>query len=81
MNEIIRQVLHGKPHIHIGKFGISEAVIDQIKTQFNTKTIIKIKFLSIEGFPNIKIAVHYLANVSNSKVLDIRGKTCILQKV
>lgn len=80
MNEIIRQVLHGKPHIHIGKFGITEAVINQIKTQYKTKNIIKIKFLSIEGFPDMKIAVHYLANVSNSKVLDIRGKTCILQK-
>jgi RNA-binding protein len=80
VNEIIRQVLHGKPHIHIGKFGITEAVINQIKTQYKTKNIIKIKFLSIEGFPDMKIAVHYLANVSNSKVLDIRGKTCILQK-
>ena len=54
MKEILNQVLHGKPHVHIGKSGITDAVIDQISKHFRNKKIIKVRFLSMGDYTTMK---------------------------
>ena len=80
MKEIFKQVLHGKAHIHIGNAGISQAVLKQIENQFRTKNIIKIKFLNIEKSSEMKLQVLNISELSQSKILDIRGRTCVLER-
>ncbi len=78
VKEILKQVLHNKPNIHIGKAGITDAVIVQIKQHYRNKKIIKIKFLSLGDYDNMNEAAKVLSIKSNSKILDIRGKTCVI---
>lgn len=78
MKEIFKQVLHSKPSVHIGKAGITDAVIEQIQTHFKKRKIIKIKFLALEDSEEMKEAVEYLQEKTKSKVLDIRGRTCVI---
>lgn len=78
MKEIFNQVLHGKPHIHIGKLGITDSIVDEIKKQYKKRKIIKVKFLNKGTFSDYREATEFLAKITDSKVLDIRGKTCIL---
>ena len=78
MKEILNQVLHSKPQIHIGKSGITDAVIDQISKHFRSKKVLKIRFLSLGEFDTMKEATQVLIEKSNSKILDIRGKTCVI---
>ncbi len=80
VKEIFNQVLHGKPHIHIGKYGISNKVIEQINKIFKNKQIIKVRFLDLHNFNNTKEAAVNLSKLTSSKLLDVRGKTCILYK-
>ena len=78
--EIFSQVLHGKPHIHVGKYGISDQVVKQVNNMFKNKQIIKIKFLNLNAFKNTREAASELSKLTSSKILDVRGKTCILFK-
>ncbi|MCY3411419.1 MAG: YhbY family RNA-binding protein [Candidatus Heimdallarchaeota archaeon] len=81
MKEIFKQVLHGKPHIHVGRSGISDALIFQIHNHFKKKKIIKIKFLKIKDKDEIEFYSKLLANKAKAKILDIRGSTCIIQDI
>ena len=80
MKEIFKQVLHGKAHIHIGNAGISQAVLKQIKNQFRTKKIIKLKFLNISNSLEMNEKVIKISELVRANILDIRGRTCILEK-
>ncbi len=80
MKEILNQVIHGRVHVHIGKAGLTNGIINQIDNQYKKKRIIKIRFLSMENFESVKEAANTLANLTKSNVLDIRGKTVVLQK-
>lgn len=79
MKEILKQVIHGKPHVIIGKAGISENVIDEIGKQFRRKKVLKIKFLILDNLTT-KETSRQLAIKVNARVLDVRGKTCVLQR-
>lgn len=78
MKEILNQVLHRKPHVHIGKSGLTDAIIDQIFKQFRNRKIIKVRFLSMGEYKSMKEATLVLSEKSNSKILDIRGNTCVI---
>lgn len=78
MKEILNQVLHSKPHVHIGKSGLTDAVIDQISKQFRNRKIIKVRFLSMGEFNTMREATKVLSEKSNSKILDVRGNTCVI---
>ena len=80
MKEIFKQVLHGKAHIHIGNAGITQAVIKQIENQFRTKKIIKLKFLNISNSFEMNEKVTEISELVRAKILDIRGRTCILER-
>ncbi|MDK2849435.1 MAG: RNA-binding protein [Candidatus Woesearchaeota archaeon] len=73
--------------IRIGKKGISEALINEIKIRLKKKKLVKIKFLaaflnSIEENKKkvIKEALQIIANHTDSEVLEVRGNTAILKE-
>lgn len=77
--EILKQVIHGKPHVHIGKLGITEEVLKQIKIQFKKRTILKIRFLSYNPYDNIQDAGDKIISNVSASIIDTRGKTIIIE--
>lgn len=71
-----------KPDIIIGKNGINEAVIRNIKTHIRTYGVIKIKILKtyIEG-KDKKLIVSELAKKCEAKLVDFVGFTLVLAKI
>ncbi len=73
--------------IRIGKKGISESLINEIKVQLKKKKLLKLKFLS--GFLNslegnrkqiMRSSLEIITKFSNSEVLEIRGNTAIIKE-
>ena len=80
MKEIIKQVIHGKPHLHIGKAGITDEILIQVEKLFNKRMVIKIRILNLMNFDTVKEAMIYFSKVTNTEILDIRGKTGVIAK-
>ncbi|MGQ4892616.1 MAG: YhbY family RNA-binding protein [Candidatus Njordarchaeia archaeon] len=80
---IVKEKIHSKPDILIGKNGATEALINEIKNQLEKKKTIKIKALknvaeTKEEFQRILLEIK--VKIKNVEIVDIRGKTAVLQK-
>ncbi len=69
-----------KATVQIGKDGITEGVINEIKAQLKKRKIIKIKFLQNSDRDNFREKIKNLAERSNADILEIRGFTAVLKK-
>lgn len=65
--------------INIGKSGVGEGVMDEIKRQLKAREVVKIKFS--RGMKSEK--ENYIRDItlkSNSKLVDLRGNVAVLFK-
>lgn len=65
--------------LNIGKAGINENVIEEIKRQLKSKEIVKLRFA--KGIANEKES--YIDNIlaeTRSKLIDLRGNVAIVYK-
>ena len=69
-----------KATVQIGKDGITEGVINEIKAQLKKRKIIKIKFLQNSDRDNFREKIKNLAERSDADILEIRGFTAVLKK-
>ena len=79
--EQYKKVLLSTPHCILGKKGITSEFIEHAATLLKRNKIIKIKALKTVGTKqNIKSLASNLSEITNSKILDIRGRIIILKK-
>ena len=79
--ERYKKVLLSAPHCILGKKGITKEFIEHVATLLKRNKIIKIKALKTVGTKqNIKSLAISLSELTNSKILDIRGRMIILKK-
>lgn len=65
--------------INIGKSGVKESVIDEIKRQLKDREVVKIRFsrsMSLEK----KNYINSILDKTNSKLVDLRGNVAVLFK-
>ena len=62
-----------KPTIWVGKQGMSDTILDEIKNQIKVRKVIKIKWLS-----SVEIDPESIATQSRTKLLQVRGRTMVL---
>ena len=79
-NSDIKKIIHGKTDIQIGKNGLSESVMNQIKDQLKKNKFLKIRFLDLGEFNSTKEAAGVLCNNIKAKLIDKRGKTIVIQR-
>ena len=75
------KIIHGHPHVIVGKHYITETLLEEVKRQLEIHIAIKVKFNYLPEEVNVSDAAKYLAEKSMSKVRDVRGKTCILERL
>jgi len=78
MKEIINSVRLNPPKVRIGKNGITEGIIREVQNVLNKDKAVKIKCLKVVPTDVAKKIGENLAKLTNSKVVDVRGKTIIL---
>lgn len=66
--------------IQIGKSGITDALIDEIKIQVRKQEILKVRILESARTKDRKEIAQVVAEKTNSRLLDVRGNTFTLVK-
>ena len=65
--------------ITIGKSGVKEGVVDEIKRQLKAREVVKIRF-SKGMSPEKQNYISDITKKSNSKLIDLRGNVAVLFK-
>jgi len=81
VKEIIKEVRHSSAAVRIGKAGVSEGVLSEIRRRLKEKGVIKVKMLKsalkVEGKDRFEIAKEVAEKVS-ARLIEVRGRTFIL---
>jgi RNA-binding protein len=64
-----------KPTVWIGKLGCTETMIDEIVEQLKKRKMIKVKWLQ-----NIEIDPEAVASQARARLVDVRGRTMVLEE-
>jgi len=75
--ELMRRANDLSPTVHVGKEGIDEGVLNEIKAQLKKARLIKVKVLSTVDSGTQDIAEE-LASSTDSVIVDVRGGVVVL---
>lgn len=78
MNDTINKIRHKPSKMRIGKKGITENIIHEIENVLNKDKVIKIKCLQVVPSESVKNIAKNISKLTNSRIVEIRGKTIIL---
>lgn len=73
--KITAEIQQMKATVWIGKRGITESTIDEIKSQVKDKRIVKVKWLR-----NIDVDPGAVAEMTGTDLIMARGRTMVLSK-
>lgn len=68
-----------EPSVAVGKSGVTDSVIAEIKSQLKRRRIIKIRLHGESKLSRLDIAKE-LAERANAKLIDVRGFTVVLTR-
>lgn len=82
MNKAKKKELIGKgselePTVHIGKEGLTDGVVEEVRAQVKRARLVKVRVLPNAALPTDEVAAE-LAELSGSVVVDVRGFTVLL---
>jgi len=66
--------------IRVGKNGLTEGVIEEIRAQLKNRKIVKIKFLKNSEREDMKALAERIAGEVGGTVVDVRGFTITIEK-
>jgi len=79
------EVIHGEPHVSIGKRGITEGIINEVKRRLDDEGIVKVRLLKSAtakyGGRDVKTIANEIAMLVGAKVIDVRGRSFVLIKM
>lgn len=78
MNNTINKIRHEPSKMRIGKKGITENIIHEIENVLKRDKIIKIKCLQVVPSESVEDIAENISKLTNSRIVEIRGKTIIL---
>ncbi len=78
MKDIINKVRLEPPKVRIGKNGITEGILREVHNVLKKDKVVKIKCLKVIPTDVARDIGRNIAELTNSKVVDVRGKTIIL---
>jgi len=75
--ELMRRANELSPTVHVGKDGLDEGVLEEIRMQLKNARLIKIKVLS-NSDGDAKELAEKIAESTNSVAVDVRGSVIVL---
>ncbi|MFN4045973.1 MAG: YhbY family RNA-binding protein [Acidilobaceae archaeon] len=83
LKERLREAIHGRADVSIGKGGASESVLREIEARLKVKSVVKVRVLrsglEASGSDRRSLASE-IAEKLGAKLVEVRGKTFILYK-
>lgn len=70
-----------KPVIHIGKNGLTDPIVDELKNQIKANRLVKVKILksTFENEDTIELS-QKIADATNTTLIDVRGNNVVLYR-
>lgn len=68
-----------KPIMHIGKNGMTDSAIEELKKQIKANRLVKVKMLKSSGVDN-KTLAQQLADATKTTLIEVRGSTAVLYR-
>ncbi len=69
------------PIINIGKNGVTDSVVEELKKHIKANRLVKVKVLkSAESEKDLKGIAEELAESSHSTLIEVRGRTVVLYR-
>ncbi len=66
--------------VRIGKGGITDGVLNEIKEQLKKRKVVKIKFLKNAEREDMLSKAEEIASFTGGKIIDVRGFTITIEK-
>jgi RNA-binding protein len=79
MRASVDKIRHEPAKLRIGKKGITEGIVSEVNAILTKDRVIKIKCLKVVPSEGIRAIAENIAELTNSKVIEVRGKTFILE--
>ncbi|MEM1777668.1 MAG: YhbY family RNA-binding protein [Acidilobaceae archaeon] len=79
----VREKIHSRADVIIGKNGLTEGVIREIEERLRSREVVKVKLLkaSLEVIGSDRVGIaRIIAEKVNAELVDVRGRTFILYK-
>ncbi|MEM4559504.1 MAG: YhbY family RNA-binding protein [Acidilobaceae archaeon] len=79
----VREKIHSRADVIIGKNGLTEGVIREIEERLRSREVVKVKLLkaSLEVIGSDRVGIaRIIAERVNAELVDVRGRTFILYK-
>ncbi|QGA53394.1 RNA-binding protein [Sulfolobus sp. E5-1-F] len=80
IKDLIKKIRAERADIRIGKYGVTEGMINEIKRRLNEHKVIKVK-IGIKEIDDRKEFAKRVAEMVGAKLIEVRGYTFILAKV
>jgi len=75
------EAVHLKPVINIGKNGITDAVIEELKKQIKANRLVKVRMLkSAASEGDIQTFAQQLAETTKTTLVEVKGSTVVLYR-
>lgn len=75
--QLVKSGMTIDPTVHVGKEGLTEGIVNEVKTQIKRHKLIKVRVLPAAGMDKDAVAEE-LAERSGAKIVDTRGFTVLL---
>lgn len=75
----LKEVIHQHATIRIGKNGLTQGIIEEIKKQLEKRKIVKVR-IGIKIDEDRREFARKVAELTNSELVEVRGFTFILRK-
>ncbi|ADE37224.1 MULTISPECIES: YhbY family RNA-binding protein [Methanohalophilus] len=74
------QATHLKPILTLGKKGIDDAVVTELKKQIKANHLVKVKILKSFPGESMDSIAEELASLTSTTLIDVRGRAIVLYR-
>ncbi|MFW6013808.1 MAG: YhbY family RNA-binding protein [Nanoarchaeota archaeon] len=78
--EIKKQAKNLKPLVRVGKSGLTNTLLEEIKKHLKKRRLVKVKFLKNSPYENIKDLAEEIANSAQCEIITVMGLTVVFYK-
>ncbi|HJH31893.1 MAG TPA: YhbY family RNA-binding protein [Methanosarcinaceae archaeon] len=73
------EAVHLKPIINIGKNGITDAAVEELKKQIKANRLVKVKMLKSAGM-DARTLAQQVADATKTTLVEVKGNTVVLYR-
>ncbi len=78
---VLREVLSGSARVRIGKGGVNENIVEEIRRSLEREGLVKVKVLkSLARQIDVKALASEVSRTLNAELIDVRGHVFIIRR-